>query len=104
MSLDILRKISLAYMRIHILYHAGKEPFFGLWMIKELGKHGYQISSGTLYPILHNLENEGLLVSDKRVIQGKVRKYYSLTKKGNNVLQEIRDKTEELYGEILEEE
>jgi hypothetical protein len=34
-------------------------------MIEELGRHGYRISPGTLYPLLHNLEKKGYL----RVIQ-----------------------------------
>ena len=52
----ILRKLFLGFIQIHILHHAAKAPFYGAWMMEELAHHGYDISAGTLYPILHNLE------------------------------------------------
>lgn len=96
----VLRKLFLGFMQIHILHHAKKEPFFGSWMIEELGEHGYSVSPGTLYPILHNLEEDGLLMKEDRVIEGKVRKYYSITDKGIEVLEEARKKAWELFKEI----
>ncbi|MFW5991642.1 MAG: PadR family transcriptional regulator [Halanaerobiaceae bacterium] len=102
MSNKILRKIFLAFMRIHILYHAEKEPFFGLWMKEELESHGYSISSGTLYPILHDLEEDGILKSTERVVAGKVRKYYSLTDRGEEILEDVKRQTMELFAEIFE--
>lgn len=101
MKNNILRKLFLAFMRIHILHHAKKEEFFGLWMIEELKSHGYEVSSGTIYPILHALEADGILSSREQTIDGKVRKYYSLTEKGNNVLEEVKKKTQELSQEIM---
>ena len=102
MKNSILRKMFLAFMRIHILHHAKKEAFFGLWMIDELKSHGYEISSGTLYPILHSMEADGILISEEKTIDGKVRKYYSLTDKGAEVLEEVKKKTSELSREIIE--
>ena len=101
MDNKILRKVFLAFMRIHILYHAKKEPFFGLWMIEELKSHGYEVSSGTIYPILHSMEEDGILVSEEKTVEGKVRKYYSLTEKGEEVLTEVKEKTNELTREII---
>ena len=101
MDNKILRKVFLAFMRIHILYHAKKEPFFGLWMIEELKSHGYEVSSGTIYPILHSMEEDGILVSEEKTVEGKVRKYYSLTEKGEGVLAEVKEKTNELSREII---
>ena len=101
MENKILRKVFLAFMRIHILYHAKKEPFFGLWMIEELKNHGYEVSSGTIYPILHSMEEDGILICEERTIDGKVRKYYSLTDKGDKILTEVKEKTKELSQEII---
>ncbi|MFW6280707.1 MAG: PadR family transcriptional regulator [Halanaerobium sp.] len=101
MENKILRKIFLAFMRIHILHHAKKEEFFGLWMIDELKGHGYEVSSGTIYPILHAMEKDELLKIEKRVVEGKVRKYYSITDKGEAVLMEAEEKTKELFKEII---
>lgn len=102
MQTKILRKLFLAFMRIHILHHAGKEPFFGLWMIEELESHGYKISAGTLYPVLHQMEKDGLLETSERIIEGKVRKYYSLTVEGKEILNEAKEKTKELFYEIID--
>ncbi|HEU5450533.1 MAG TPA: helix-turn-helix transcriptional regulator, partial [Terriglobales bacterium] len=43
-------------IRLHILHHACHEPIFGLGMIEELARHGYKLSAGTMYPLLHGLE------------------------------------------------
>jgi PadR family transcriptional regulator len=53
-------------IRLHVLHHAAEEPIYGLAMIEELGRHGYRLSAGTLYPILHGLEAKGYLKSDER--------------------------------------
>ncbi len=57
----MFRDFFLGFVRIHVLHHAAEEPVYGLAMIEELGRHGYEISPGTLYPILHGMEREGWL-------------------------------------------
>jgi PadR family transcriptional regulator PadR len=96
-----VRSLFLGIIKIHILHHAAKEPVFGLWFIDELGRHGYEISPGTLYPIFHSLETDGLLNSHSEVVNGKVRKYYRATAKGRKTLEEARVKVQELLGELL---
>ncbi|MFW5972264.1 MAG: PadR family transcriptional regulator [Bacillota bacterium] len=102
MKNSISRKLFLAFMRIHILHHAKKEPFFGLWMIEELQSHGYKVSAGTLYPILHKMEKDDILATSEKTIEGKVRKYYSLTNQGEEILNEAKEKTRELFYEIID--
>ncbi len=97
---DPIRKIFLAFIQIHILHHAKKEPIYGSWMIEELKRHGYDISSGTLYPIFHNLEKASLITSEKRNINGKIRKYYSITESGEKTLFEAQKKVNELKVEL----
>jgi Transcriptional regulator PadR-like family len=46
-------------IRLHILHHASEEEIFGLEMIEELGRHGYKLSPGTMYPILHSWSLSG---------------------------------------------
>jgi len=53
-------------IRLHILYHAVEGPIFGLEMAEELARHGYRISLGTLYPLLHGLEKKGYLRSAEK--------------------------------------
>lgn len=92
----------MGFIQIHILHHADEHPIFGLWMLEELREHGYDISSGTLYPILHNMEADGLLTKEEKNVEGKIRKYYTTTEKGLAVLSEARKKAYELFKEIKE--
>ena len=96
----ILRKMFLGFIHIHILHHAKKEPFYGTWMIEELKEHGYDMSPGTLYPILHDLEEKGILTKSDVLVEGKIRKYYGITPVGETVLEEARKKAYELFKEI----
>ena len=97
---QVLRKLFLGFIQIHILHHAKEEPIFGMWMLEELREHGYSMSAGTLYPILHKMESDGLLLKEERNVEGKIRKYYRTTSKGNTVLGEARKKAYELFKEI----
>ena len=96
----VLRKIFLAFIQVHILYHASKEPIYGSWMIEELKHHGYEISAGTLYPIFHRMEEGGLLKSERVLVDGKHRKYYSITEAGAETLELAREKIGHLSHEI----
>ncbi len=97
------REFFLGFIKIHILYHASKEPIFGVGISEELARHGYGISPGTLYPTLHRLEKEGYLESSQRVVDGRVRRYYQATDQGKMVLEESRKKIRELVHEVIEE-
>ncbi|MGE5160421.1 MAG: PadR family transcriptional regulator [Betaproteobacteria bacterium] len=97
---NMVRDVLLAFARVHILHHAAEERIFGVGMAKELARHGYRIGPGTLYPLLNRLEEDGLLSSEKRVEAGKVRKYYSITRKGALALRQIREKIGELAHEV----
>jgi PadR family transcriptional regulator, regulatory protein PadR len=97
---QIVRRLFLGFIQIHILHHAKKEPFFGSWMIEELQEHGYQMSPGTLYPLLHNMESAGLLEKEERLVDKKIRKYYKITDKGIEILEEARKRAYELFQEI----
>lgn len=100
MKSKIQRKLFLGFIYIHILHHASEEPIYGSWMIKELKEHGYNMSPGTLYPIFHTLENENLLKSTNKTVNGKNRKYYATTLEGEKFLEESREKLKELINEI----
>ena len=63
----ILRKLFLGFIQIHILHHAKEQPIYGLWMLEELREHGYEISAGTLYTILHNMEGDGFLIKKSKM-------------------------------------
>lgn len=99
----MLNDFFLGFIKIHILYHASEEAIYGVGIREELGRHGYQLSPGTLYPTLHRLEKDGYLQRHSRVVTGKVRNYYTITEKGKGALNEARSKIRELVTEVLEE-
>ena len=70
-------------IRLHILHHASREPVFGLWFIEELGRHGYKLSPGTLYPLLHGLERKGYLRSTTARSGKSSRRMYQATPLGH---------------------
>lgn len=98
----MIRDFFLGFIKIHILHHASKGPIYGLWLIDELRGHGYRVSPGTLYPILHRLEEDGLLKSYSENVEGKVRKYYKATPKGLRIFSKVKEKMSELIEEVME--
>jgi DNA-binding PadR family transcriptional regulator len=98
----MLRDFLLGFVRIHILHHTVLEAQYGLALIEELRHHGYRLGAGTVYPLLHALEADGLLVRELRTVGGRVRKYYRATPAGRRVLAGAREKIAELVSEVLE--
>lgn len=74
------------FIRLHILHHASKHDIYGQWIIEELARHGYRLSPGTLYPMLHAMERKGYLSSRERRQGSSVRRLYRATKLGRQGL------------------
>ncbi|QRQ85922.1 PadR family transcriptional regulator [Cupriavidus oxalaticus] len=89
-------------IRLHILHHAAEEPIFGLGIIEELRHHGYEISAGTLYPMLHGLEKKGYLTSRHERTGRRDRRVYEITEQGLIALKDAKSKVRELFGELIE--
>jgi PadR family transcriptional regulator, regulatory protein PadR len=99
----VTRHFFNGFIRLHVLYHAAKEPVYGAEIAEELVRHGYRLSQGTLYPTLHLLEGLGYLRSRTEVIGGRRRKYYRATPLGRKALGEAREKLAELVAEVVED-
>lgn len=100
----LTREILLGFWKVHILHHAAEHPIIGQWVLTELRRHGYDISPGTLYPLLKRLERNGWLRSEAAVGDGKRRRrYYHLTTRGATVLDVLRETVVELHHEVVEE-
>ncbi|MDA0263407.1 MAG: PadR family transcriptional regulator [Chloroflexi bacterium] len=99
--MDTRRDILRGFIKVHILFHATEEPVYGSGLIEELGRHGYHVSPGTLYPLLHSMQEEGYLVSQQEVVAGKARRYYRSTQLGKETLVDAQDKIRELVSEVL---
>lgn len=90
-------------IRLHILHHAAEGDLFGFGMIRELRRHGYELSPGTLYPILHRLEQRGYIASRHVKAGGRFRRVYRITPAGRERLADARHKVQELFSEMFED-
>ena len=95
--------ILAGFIRLHILHHAAEGDLYGQWMIEELAHHGYKLSAGTLYPMLHSLEKRGYLVSRKERGGRTFRRIYSATPLGIEALEIGRRKLRELFLEVADD-
>src|SRR5437899_10885439 len=92
------RDLYSGMIRLHILHHAEREAIFGAGMAEELARHGYKISPGTLYPILHGLEKRGYLKSEEERSGKSVRRLYENTVYGRPALKTAKLRGRELFG------
>ncbi len=100
---DIFRDTFLGFIRVHVLWHACRERIYGAEMMEELAHHGYEVSPGTLYPILHAMLEAGLLEAQGEVEGGRVRKYYRATPEGRRALVGLQERIREMTREVLRE-
>ena len=85
-----------------------KEYMYGYQMIEELSRRSnntFQMQEGTLYPILHGLEKGKYLTSyQQQAPTGRMRKYYRLTRRGRELLEEKKAEWEAFrqgVGDVL---
>jgi DNA-binding PadR family transcriptional regulator len=100
---DANREILLSFWKAHILHHAGEGGVHGQWILAELRRHGYELSPGTLYPLLARMERAGWLRSRRAGSGARARRDYHLTAAGRKVLDRVRAMVREMYREVVEE-
>jgi PadR family transcriptional regulator PadR len=100
-SREIHRDFIQGMVKIFLLHQASLGPIYGNKMNKTLRSLGYQISPGSLYPLLHALEKSGLFHSRIRVFKGRLRKYYLLTEQGHLCLSRLRQDLGELVATVI---
>ncbi len=98
------RDLMGGFVRLHVLHHASSGPIFGIGIIEKLAYHGYVLSPGTLYPILHGLERDGFLQSKGEIVGKKRRRVYQITAEGRKILMLSKARLWELFKEIFDDE
>lgn len=98
------QELYIGLVRLHVLHHAAEEPIFGLGIIQELGRHGYKLGPGTIYPLLHGMERRGWLHAERRLVNTHIRKVYVATAAGRKALAQARSYVRELFEEMCEGE
>lgn len=91
-------------IRLHILHHAAQHEIFGLGIIRELGRHGYEVGPGTIYPLLHRMEERGYLTSKTNGQGRSPRRSYRATAQGKRALVKAKKQVRELFSELFEDE
>ncbi len=99
--MDVARELARGAVPVHVLHHACAGEVHGTELIAELARHGHRLSPGTLYPLLHRMEEGGLLVARDVVVQGHRRRLYRATAAGQRSLAECRRAVAELADEVL---
>ena len=100
MAETMIHDFLLGFIKIYILHYASIESIYGKEFHDHLLKKGFDISYGTLYPMLHRFEEKGYLKHEEKNVNGKIRKYYSITKEGKKSLKEAKLKAKALFEEL----
>lgn len=86
-----------------ILKLLSEKDMYGYEMIETLQKKSnnvFALKTGTLYPLLHSLEEKGFLTVYENTVSGKTRKYYSITKEGKKYLKAKTEEWKEYSGAV----
>ncbi|HVK24615.1 MAG TPA: PadR family transcriptional regulator [Actinokineospora sp.] len=99
--MDVVRDFKNGALRLRVLQYAVSAEVHGAWMTEALTGHGYTVSPGTLYPLLHRLQEAGLLKSRGDVLDGRRVRLYKTTKRGKKVLADCRAVLADLVEEVV---
>lgn len=86
------REFLRGFTKLYALWRGSKKDAYGMAILKEMRKVGFELSPGTLYPTLAKLEREGDIMWRRQVVAGRVRKTYRLTAKGKKELEEVKER------------
>ena len=92
----VIHKLLSGFIQVHILRHAHEGGVYGSWLIEHLQEHGYNLSPGTLYPMLKRMVVDDLLNVSEENVGGRIRKIYTTTAMGDEALKEAGLKIREL--------
>jgi DNA-binding PadR family transcriptional regulator len=101
--MDLVRDFNRGAVQLHVMHHAAQGEVHGLALIEELGRHGHRLSPGTLYPMLHRLQEAGMLACREVVVEGKRRKLYRITGFGRKAFTQCQKALRELAEEVLDD-
>ncbi len=82
-----------------------EKDMYGYEMIEELKRrsnHVFSLKAGTLYPLLHSLEEKNYLRSYEDEVNGKIRKYYSITEEGKKHLKDRKEEWQEFSSAVAD--
>jgi PadR family transcriptional regulator PadR len=103
--MDLQRQISQSFwqgmVKLIVLHQANLGPVYGGRLSKYFRSLGYEISPGSLYPLLHSLEKANFLHCRIRIFKGRARKYYALTPEVQECLAALRQELGGIVREVI---
>ncbi len=103
--MDLPKQISQSFwqgmVKLIVLHQASLGPIYGGRLSKYFQSLGYEISPGSLYPLLHSLERAALLHCRIKIFKGRARKYYELTPEGQDCLAALRQEMRGIVREVI---
>ncbi len=87
---EMTRRLESGLFRPYILWICSKSATSGTDLLTVERTHDHVLSPGKLYPVLHQLAEDGLLQEESRIEHGKVHKYYKTTSEGMKSLARLR--------------
>lgn len=104
-DMELRKQISQAFwqgmVKLMALHQASLGPIYGGRLSKYFRSLGYEISPGSLYPMLHSLEKANLLQCRIKIFKGRARKYYELTPEGQDCLEALRQEVRGIVREVI---
>ena len=82
---------SMAMLLLQLLSEKDRYGYEMIEALRQRSQNVFELKAGTLYPLLHSLEDKGCLDSYERESGGKLRKYYHLTREGERCLRQKKD-------------
>lgn len=101
--MDVVQDFRNGALRLRVLHLAAQDELHGAVLTTHLADAGHRVSPGTLYPLLHRLQEAGLLKSRTEVLDGRRVRRYRTTKKGRRALADCRAVLAELVEDVTPE-
>ena len=92
--MSVSKNLVSGSMTMLLLKLLSEKDMYGYEMIETLrnrSQNVFELKAGTLYPLLHGLEEKLLLTVYEKEVAGKVRKYYRITKEGRKYLDQKQE-------------
>ncbi|MCG8916730.1 PadR family transcriptional regulator [Actinokineospora sp. PR83] len=101
--MDVVQDFRNGALRLRVLHLATRDEPHGAVLTTHLADAGHRVSPGTLYPLLHRLQEAGLLKSRTEVVDGRRVRRYRTTKKGRRALADCRAVLADLVEDVTPE-
>jgi DNA-binding PadR family transcriptional regulator len=95
------REFIRGFVKLYSLWRASKNEVCGAQIFDEMRALGFHLSAGTIYPTLHKLLRENDVTATSRIVNGRIRKFYRLTRKGRRELEEVQDRLKAVVRKVF---